>query len=98
MGNADGGSQYSVTSSADSKMLVWIVWILMLDAREVETSASAFWREMESSRRMDIHSVALRLECWNRSISGVLRRREVYWRCSWLFLYSGGLWEGGWVG
>ena len=26
------------------------------------------------------------------------RRREVYWRWSCVLRYSGGLWEGGWVG
>lgn len=47
---------------------------------------------------MAIHSVAFRLLCWKRRRRGVERRREVYWRWSCVLRYSGGLWEGGWVG
>lgn len=64
-------------------LMVWVSW---------DESACA------SSRRTAIHSVAFRLLCWKRSIKGVERRREVYWRWSWDFRNSGGRWEGGWVG
>ncbi len=69
----------------------------MAGARLVERSASTFSRAKCSSRRMDVHSVALRLLCWNRRSRGVERSREVYWRWSCDLRYSGGLWDGGWV-
>lgn len=46
---------------------------------------------------MDIHSVALRLLCWNKRSKGVERSREVYCRWSCDLRNSGGLWDGGWV-
>ena len=41
--------------------------------------------------------MALRLECWKKSIMGVERRSEVYWRWSCDLRNSGGLCDGGWV-
>ena len=63
-------------------MPVCIDCVLMCGAREVERLASTFRSAESSSRRMCIHSVAFRLLCWKRSMSGVERRREVYWRWS----------------
>lgn len=85
-------------------MEVWMIWIFMLSAsgaagrRDWGCWSSTFRRAEVSSRRMDIHSVDLRLLCWNRRRRGVERRREVYclWSCD--LRYSGGLCEGGWVG
>ncbi len=80
----DSGRKYSVTSNADSKIRVCIMWILMLFAKggkledRTGEDCSSFRRARESSRRTDIHSVDLRLLCWNRSMSGVERRRDVY--------------------
>lgn len=88
-------------------MEVWMIWIFMLSASgeaavrfcgDCCCCSSTFRRAEVSSRRMDIHSVDLRLLCWNRRRRGVERRREVYclWSCD--LRYSGGLCEGGWVG
>lgn len=101
-----GGLKYSATRSAEAKMEVWMMWILMLSAScgVKETfwddccCSSTFRRALVSSRRMDIHSVDLRLLCWKRSIRGVERKREVYCRWSCDLRYSGGRWEGGWLG
>ena len=60
-----------------------------------ETCSSTLRRAEASSRRMDIHSVDLRLECWKMSIRGVERRSDVYCRWSCDLRYSGGLCEGG---
>lgn len=75
-------------------MRVWIIWILIPSVRPgggggegvgcrvaaAAMVASVFFRAMVSSRRTAIHSVDLRLLCWKRSIRGVERRSEVYWR------------------
>lgn len=60
---------------------------------EAETFCSA----VASSRRMAAHSMALRLLCWKRSISGVDSRSEAYWRKSCDLRSSGGLYDGGCV-
>lgn len=83
-------------------MPVWIVWTLIasmgMAVSGVGREAEAFWRAEASSRRMLIHSVLLRLLCWKRSMMGVERRREAYWRNNWDLRSSGGLCDGGWVG
>jgi len=66
--------------------------------RVEDCCSSILRRAKASSRRIDIHSVDLRLECWKMRITGVERRREVYCRWSCDLRYSGGLCDGGWVG
>lgn len=93
VGGFDGeGSQYSTIRRAAEKMRDWMIWSFIPSDKGVgeRSCSSSFWKAMASSRRMAIHSVALRLLCWKRSIRGVERRREVYWRWSWDLRNSGG--------
>lgn len=82
------GRKWSTMRTAYSKIRLWITLILIWSLRgielgdDAERESSTARRAWVNSRRTDIHSRALRLECWKRRISGEERRSEVYWRWS----------------
>lgn len=82
------GSQNSTTRSAEAKIPVCTVTILvsfptLLSADpSLAKSSSTFRSARANSLRTAIHSVALRLLCWNMTIRGLECKRDWYWRWS----------------
>ena len=96
------GSQNSTTLNAEAKMPVCTIcifelWPTCVSSPLRASSSSTFFNALANSRRIPVHSTALMLLCWNRSMSGDERRTDWYWRCSCDLRNSGGLYEGGWV-